>query len=303
MIKTNVFEIAGLQLKIEFEDYNRMLRSYEGRNCEISPNVFGAYEAFEEKEQADCQLYYHSIKPWKERLCQKYLGCIGYIDSGDYFELVYYTHEESLLLNKLTSTHPLYSIVIKKDFTEAHYIPYQEEYEKYDLFWVNEVFRGLILLKNGITFHGSAIEKDHSGTIFIGVSGAGKSTQAHLWQRYRQAIILNGDCPVVTIENEAYVHGTPWCGSSGESINRKTKLRNIVIVQKDADNRVEKLPTQDALLAMFQYVIKPEFDLVSLDMTLQFLEELVKRVNVYKLYCTKTEDAVRALEMVEKQNG
>ena len=69
--------------------------------------------------------------------------------------------------------------------------------------------------KNMLEFHSSLIQFYNNGLMFLGPSGIGKTTQAELWNKYRDALIINGDIVFVQETPDDFLGwGTPWHGSS-----------------------------------------------------------------------------------------
>jgi hypothetical protein len=158
-------------------------------------------------------------------------------------------------------------------------------------------FEGNVLYKGGIVLHGAAIETCGSGIVFTGVSGAGKSTQARLWRAYRNALILNGDCPAIRLSDGIpKVYGTPWCGTSGECVNRAAKLKAVVLVKQGESNALRELTRNDAFLALLANVLRSNFDDHALDLSIVNISGIIGRIRVYELTCTVGEQAVELLE-------
>ena len=63
-------------------------------------------------------------------------------------------------------------------------------------------------------FHGAAIEYDGSAYLFTAPSGTGKTTHINLWRKYLgdKVDIINGDKPIIKVNETATVYGTPWAG-------------------------------------------------------------------------------------------
>lgn len=78
-----------------------------------------------------------------------------------------------------------------------------------------QVFYTHAVQRHMIQFHSSLIDYQGHGLMFLGPSGIGKTTQAELWNQYRDALIINGDIVFVQETEEAFLGwGTPWHGSS-----------------------------------------------------------------------------------------
>ena len=48
-------------------------------------------------------------------------------------------------------------------------------------------------VRQTIEMHASLVDRSNKGLMFLGPSGIGKTTQAELWMKYRDAEIINGD--------------------------------------------------------------------------------------------------------------
>lgn len=152
------------------------------------------------------------------------------------------------------------------------------------------------LYGGGLLMHSAAIACQGQGILFCGVPGAGKSTQARLWERVYCAEAINNDQPCILYENEkAYVNGTPWSGKEPCYKNLCVPVRAIVLVEKSDDDRIEPVSRAEAygLLSLHEYVVPVYPEIEALYGAA--VEKLVNTVPVYRQFCTKTEAAPRAL--------
>ena len=78
------------------------------------------------------------------------------------------------------------------------------------MFYTHAVARGMIQV------HSSLIDYRGKGVLFLGPSGIGKTTQAELWNQYRETRIINGDVVFVQKTRENFLGwGTPWHFKAG----------------------------------------------------------------------------------------
>jgi hypothetical protein len=99
--------------------------------------------------------------------------------------------------------------------------------------------------KQGMILHSALVNWDGKGLIFTGPSGIGKSTQASLWERYRQAKILNGDKGGIRKEGEEWLaYGFPYAGSSQIFINESVPIKAIVGLRQAKQNQIKILVFQ-----------------------------------------------------------
>ena len=152
------------------------------------------------------------------------------------------------------------------------------------------------LYGGGLLMHAAAIACRGHGLLFCGVPGAGKSTQARLWEQVFGAEAINNDQPCIVYENEkALVSGTPWSGKEPCYKNLCVPVRAVVLVEKSAVERIEPVSRAEAygLLSLHEYVVPVQPEIEALYDAA--VEKLVKTVPVFRQYCTKTEAAPRAL--------
>lgn len=101
-----------------------------------------------------------------------------------------------------------------------------------------------LLLRNGvILFHSSfVITEGGEAIIFTGKSGIGKTTQALLWQKYRNALIVNGDRAALKIKDGVLTAcGVPFCGSSDIALNREARVKAVVSLSQSRENKCRRL--------------------------------------------------------------
>ncbi len=150
----------------------------------------------------------------------------------------------------------------------------------------------LFLRHNGFILHSSVVRYEGQTLLFCGASGAGKSTQAQLWEKYRQGEILNGDrCIVIKRGDRFYGCGSPYCGSSGIYRKEDAPIRAIILPVKSTENRMERMKPKEALRKLYRETLVNLWDENFMNQLLDLLQELVLRVPVYSLYCLPDEEA------------
>lgn len=148
-----------------------------------------------------------------------------------------------------------------------------------------------------VLLHAALCERDGKGILFVGESGAGKSTQARLWQECRGWSVLNGDRAVLEKTDEGFVaHGSPWAGSSGIYQKKSARVALAAFPRKAAENRVLPLSDGEGFAALFPNIALGRTDAVATERAMELCESFVKRVPVVRLECRPDEGAVQALE-------
>ncbi len=154
-----------------------------------------------------------------------------------------------------------------------------------------------IVKKNGILFHSSYIRIKDEAVLFTAPSGTGKSTQADLWVKYRNAELLNGDRSAVLLEEDGvFVHGIPFSGSSSVRKNVKLPLRAIVYLAQAKQTRIERLKGAKAFRCIWEGCSVNVWHGGDIELCSRTVSELAMRIPVYYLPCTPDETAVLALE-------
>ena len=152
----------------------------------------------------------------------------------------------------------------------------------------------MLLRHNILTFHSVLLEHKGKGILVAAPSGVGKTTHARLWRDTRGALILNGDrSPCYEENGQWFAFGTPWCGTSGENINRRVPLKAMVLLQQDTQNRI--LPMQPLELVN-QLLGLAACPLGWQEKVLDLLDRFLKTVPVVGLACTPEPEAVEVLE-------
>ncbi len=151
----------------------------------------------------------------------------------------------------------------------------------------------LLLHQDSFLLHSSLVRYRGKAVLFCGASGAGKSTQAVLWEKYLDAEILNGDRCVIRSTASGFVGGgSPWAGTSGIYRDESAPIAGIFLVHQAPENRVRLLGPA-AFGPLFSQTVVNAWDAVFMERITRLYQELLEQVPVYALYCRADEEAVR----------
>lgn len=284
------YKIADLVLHASWEDRGARHLYYRSHDCVVLPRSFRAFQMYEEQpKKIDIEVVVKTIAPFEMPKEYKTIGNLMCYEDGEEEVIAFFTDYENTL--------PGCSIRIRKDYAYAELIPHRKECQNFDLQRAQYVFEGRMLLEGGFVLHGAAIEWNNQGIIFTGNSGSGKTTQAHLWKEQERALLLNGDCPAIRkTPDGTWIYGTPWCGSSGEYMDRSTKLHAVVLVKQAKENRVRKLEGQEKMMVILSQVFRSNVDSKMLDYAIANVANCIDDFCVYELFCTKEHGAVETLK-------
>jgi hypothetical protein len=140
----------------------------------------------------------------------------------------------------------------------------------------------------GVELHSCGVI-DHAGRghLFVGVSGAGKTTTAHLWEGASSGIVSDDRVIVREHEGAMWMFGTPWHGEAELSMPGGAPLAGVYLLVQAGANALVPLSPADAVARLFRCAFPLFHDAESLDFTLSFLERLASSVPVRELQFTR----------------
>lgn len=148
-----------------------------------------------------------------------------------------------------------------------------------------------------IQLHSSLIDYKGKGILFLGPSGIGKTTQAELWNKYRDALIINGDIVFVQETEENFLGwGTPWHGSSPYCENTSVPVHAMIVLKQASENSIRELTGFEKVTAVSNNVFYPQWLENGMELCLETLDHLLSAIPVYELSCRPDEEAVRLTE-------
>jgi hypothetical protein len=151
----------------------------------------------------------------------------------------------------------------------------------------------------GVELHGAGLVlPDGRGRLFVGQSGAGKSTTARLWDA-RNAAVLSDDRIIIRERDGAMrMYGSPWHGEAMLSSPGSAPVTGIYLLTQAKRTEIVALKTAEAVARLFACSFPPFHDASALEFTLGFLETLVGKVPVRELKFTPDVSAVEAVEVL-----
>ena len=146
----------------------------------------------------------------------------------------------------------------------------------------------LLARHDGALIHASTAIVDEGAYVFVGHSGAGKSTIASIAEA-EGARIPTDDRTILTVrDGMPMAWGTPWHGSLIRKSPEGAPLRGLYLLQKAKEDRCEPLPGSRAVKELFVRLIQPRLHPREVQLTLEVLERIVERVPVAILHFRPT---------------
>jgi hypothetical protein len=136
----------------------------------------------------------------------------------------------------------------------------------------------------GIELHGCGIvDSELGGFLFLGHSGAGKSTMMRLWRSLRNVTVLSDDRIILRErDGEIWMYGTPWHGEPGLDDQGKSRINKIFVLEHGPINELSRLSAPDAVGELFARSFVPFYDRDYLAAPLKFLQELTESLPCFR---------------------
>lgn len=160
----------------------------------------------------------------------------------------------------------------------------------------------ILLNSQCLLLHSAFISHNGAAILFSAPSGTGKSTQAALWEQYRNADIINGDRAALRCMNGKWTAwGLPYAGTSGIFRNESASVHAVVVLRQSKENVIRRLRAGDALRYLYPELTLHRWEATSVESAMDLLTNLVTSVPVFLLECRPDEDAVCVLEQALKE--
>ena len=236
---------------------------------------------------ADCDIEI-SIA-WVERL-QRPVGK-KLFDSGSLWTM--YARDYGYIMDfesPALGARPYKRLCVNRSFSEAQLFLSREclgeldpvhplQYPLDELLVTNWLARG-----KGVEVHGCGLaDRTTGGHLFLGHSGAGKSTTTMLWKSMRDARILSDDRIILRERgHELWMHGTPWHGDAGFAAPESEKINRIFVLEHGDRNEIVPLSQTQAVGELFARAFPPFHGHRPLDSTLAYLHHITESVPCYR---------------------
>ncbi len=185
--------------------------------------------------------------------------------------------------------------LLRKNFKEMDvYIPKESKYPVRQVsFLILQAYRYALCHFGHFQMHSTVVSVDGEGVAFCGLSGAGKSTQAHLWEKHLNARAINLDQPCILFKDDkVFASGSPWSGKEDCYKTDVVPLKAIFFVEQAKENKVEKLSKAESFSLLFlnNFLIPTSKDIE--EKYKKAVEKVVMNVPLYRLKCDISKEAV-----------
>jgi hypothetical protein len=183
-------------------------------------------------------------------------------------------------------------IILRRECFATDQPVFPLEYPIDELAMMHRLSRG-----EGVELHAlGLVDQDGSGYLFLGHSGAGKSTTARLWMSEPGVQLLSDDRIILRKKDGHYwMYGTPWHGDAGVSSQGCAPLSALFLLEQAPTHQILPLPGAQAAAELFARSFVPHYLGDGIRFTLNFFDELTRSIPCSVFRFAPTESAVEAI--------
>jgi hypothetical protein len=183
-------------------------------------------------------------------------------------------------------------VLLSRKFFNESTPTYPLEYPLDELMMIHRLSRG-----QGVEVHAVGIvDKDRRGHLFLGHSGAGKSTTARLWSRESGVHILSDDRIVLRMDGgKIRMYGTPWHGDAGIASPDSALLNSIYFLEHGSANQICPISKNVAAAELFARSFVPRHCREGLQFALSFLDRVAMEIPCHFFQFMPNGSAVEAI--------
>jgi hypothetical protein len=144
-----------------------------------------------------------------------------------------------------------------------------------------------LLVENnaGLLLHACGVKTRQGGLLFVGKSGAGKSTTARLWAG--KGKILNDDRIIIRKLGDGYhMFGTPWSGSYKRRSRENQTVNSILFIEHGKENRLSRMSMAESVTSLMNNCFSVNWTRNTLKKRLSICEDISRSVGCYRFRFT-----------------
>jgi hypothetical protein len=166
-------------------------------------------------------------------------------------------------------------IFLHRQFFGSHQTVYPLQYPLDELLFLKLLSQG-----KGIEVHACGIvDVTGDGWLFIGHSGAGKTTLARIWEKEPGVAILSDDRIILKQEEKRlWMYGTPWHGEADLALPSRAPLKHIFFAQHDQKNSLKSKTGAEAAALLFSRSFPVFYSPDGLEFAIDFCGEIAHAI-------------------------
>jgi hypothetical protein len=171
-------------------------------------------------------------------------------------------------------------IVIHRAYFEETTPLYPLEYPLDELLTIQLLAQG-----RGVEVHAcGVVDDDRGGLLFVGVSGAGKSTMGEQWSGRPRVQVLSDDRIILRRVGDAiWMYGTPWHGDAALARPGSAVLRRVFFLKQGPSNRSTSVRPAEAIARLLGCAFFPFHSRSGVEAGFAALADVIARVPCHEL--------------------
>jgi hypothetical protein len=136
----------------------------------------------------------------------------------------------------------------------------------------------------GSLLHACCIDDNGTGYLFLGQSGAGKSTMANLWNEEKGITVLSDDRVLVSMTEQGLTaYGTPWHGTEKYAVNAGVPVKKIFFISHADNSSVSEVSGITAVSELVRNAFLPFWDRDKMEYSTEFLMQVSQSARLFSL--------------------
>jgi len=161
-----------------------------------------------------------------------------------------------------------------------------------ELLMLNFLARG-----RGIIIHGCGIKQGDRGVLFVGESGAGKTTMARIWDQESDVELLSDDRTIVRVkEGQFWMYGTPWHGEGKFGSPGSVKLDQIFFIEHGKENSILENNNASSVTQFLKCSFPPLWDVPGMEYSMDVFSDLAATVPCRRLSFKPDADVIEFIK-------
>lgn len=183
-------------------------------------------------------------------------------------------------------------LVLFRPYFDAERAVYPLEYPLDELLMIHRLSRG-----EGIEVHAlGVVDRFRRGHLFLGHSGAGKSTAARIWQLEPDAQILSDDRIILRLNgSQIWMYGTPWHGDAGVASPCCAPLSQLYLLQHSGKTELVPISTARTAAELLARSFVPPYSSQAIQFSMQFIERVACEIPCHLLRFVPDRSVVEAV--------
>lgn len=134
----------------------------------------------------------------------------------------------------------------------------------------------------GALLHACCVDDSGAGYLFLGESGAGKSTMANLWDKEKGATVLSDDRVLVSLNDRGLIaYGTPWHGTEKYAVNAGVPVKKIFFIRHAYKNALSMVNGVTAASELVRNAFLPFWDRERMEYSTEFLIQVSQSARLF----------------------